>query len=515
MKIGRERARSGDILGWLGVLALVFVLGVILGASDWEAVRGNVRAFWSRLAQTRGGAGDLAFLQVDMDFASYERILAQRAQALEEGVLIPSDGDFVAATIRVDGAAVPVEMRLLEGPADHLGEGEKWPFEVHTRQDQRLLGMERFSLQDPADNNWFGQWAFALALEREGILAARYQFVRLVLNGDPRGIYALQEGCGCELPAAQGRQQGVTVRFDASQLWRSIIHFAGDAGAASADPVTNLPAADIPGLLGRVPRFGGDLEFFEVDAHRDAELDRDPVLSAQRDRALAMLRALQAGQLPASEAFDVEQYGRFLALTDLWGATEGMSLVNMRYYYDPASSRLEPVGYNANALGSAARVSLGATYGDPAIQAAYAREALRVSQPAYLAGLRTELEPELLRLQQAIQLEQKRVESLWAELSERQDQLGRSLDPVQPVFAYLGPPDTASGVVHVYVGNVLNLPVEIVELDIEGATVLPARRTWLADESAGLLASGVSGLVLTAFSPEQGPVVRYARLDVP
>jgi hypothetical protein len=393
-------------------------------------------------------------------------------------------------------------MRLLAGPADHLdGEG-KWGFEVRTRNGQQLLGMQRLYLLDPAANNGLNEWAFARTLEREGILVAHYRFVHLIFNGDDRGIYALQEGFADELLTAQGRLPGIIIEFDANLLWKSIAHFQGDAQAAYADPIANLSAADF--------------QYFEVDPFRDATIARDPDLSVQKDAAIGVLRALQAGELEASDAFDAEEYGRFLALVDLWGATQGTSLVNLRYYYNPISSRLEPIGFNANALGSGARLSLAATYGDPALQAAYVQEASRISQPEFLDRVRAELEPEFRRLQQALSAEYGDLAPPWDELRNRQEQIRRSLDPVQPVFAYLGSPTLAmSGTLGVDVANVLNLPVEIVGFDVHGATYLPANREWLHDDTAELLADHPNALILQAFDAARTPVIRYVHFDIP
>jgi hypothetical protein len=134
---------------------------------------------------------------------------------------------------------------------------------------------------------------------REGLLAPRYSFVNLVFNGDDWGIYALQEGFGAELISSQDRQPGVVVEFDAQRLWESVRYFEGEAEAAVQDPVTNLQAYDF--------------QQFEVDTFRDAAIADDPVLSAQKDTAIGLLRGLQNGELAAADVFDVEQYGRFLA----------------------------------------------------------------------------------------------------------------------------------------------------------------------------------------------------------
>ncbi len=499
MKIGQQQPErpSTQSLRWIGALALLFVVGLLVGGQEWDAIDALL-SIPSRIAQSVAPATDLPTLIVDMSFSSYSGILEQRERALQDGVYIPSDRDFITADIQLDGSTTPVRMRLLEGAADHLGDDEKWGFEIRARQNRRLLGMQRLCLSDPAANNWLGEWAFARALEREGILAARYQFVHLVFNGDDWGIYALQEGFANELLTSQGRPEGVIVRFDADLLWESIAHFQGDAQAAYADPIANLSTTD--------------LQYFEVDAFRDAAIDSDPALSTQRDAALGLLRALQAGELKASQVFDVEQYGRFLALVDLWGATQATSPVNLRYYYNPASGRLEPIGFNGNALGSDARVSLAAAYDDPAIQAAYVREAWRVSQPEYLDQLQAELEGEYESLRKAVGVG----ESPWDELRARQEQMARSLDPVQPVFAYLGSPTlTMSGTIRVAVANVLNLPVEIVGFDIGGATFLPANREWLQDGVAELLLDDTDPTILRALDAARPPVLRYVYFDLP
>jgi hypothetical protein len=506
MKIGQQRpVRGPDFLNhnlrWLGVIVLVFMIGLIIGNQEWPKVIRDLRLAPAQVGQSIGLAGDLPTLVVEMDFTSYDGILDQRERALQAGVYTPRKRDFVTATIHLDASAIPVRLRLLAGPVDHLGDDEKWGFEVRIRDDRQLFGMQRFYLLDPAVNNWLNQWAFARALEREGILAARYEFVHLVLNGDNRGIYALEEGFANDLLVAQGRSEGVIVEFDADLLWESIAHFQGNAQAAHADPIANLSAADF--------------QYFEVDTFRDALIASDPTLSIYKDNAIGLLRALQTGEMKASNVFDMELYARFLALVDLWGATQGTSLVNLHYYYNPASAQLEPIGYNANALGSDARLSLATTYDDPVLQAAYAREALRISQPEYLAQLQAELDPQLQRLKRAVSSEYSGIEPPWDELRARQERIRRSLDPVQPVFAYLGSPTLAmSGTLRLDVGNVLNLPVEIIGFDIDGATFLPVDREWLQDESAELLTDHVDKVVLRALDTDRSAVIRYAHFDI-
>jgi hypothetical protein len=435
---------------------------------------------------------------VEMRFRNYNDLLQQREQAIQSRVYIPASRDFMTATIQLDNSLIPVSMRFYPGPAEHLAGPDGWSFDLRTRQDQQLLGMQRFSLHSSAGDDELYQRTFGRALEREGILATRYHLVNLVFNGDDWGTYALQEGFGDELMTSNGRTAGVILEFDADLLWKSIAHFA-DSQAAYSDPVANLLASDF--------------RYFEIDTFRDATIARDEMRLAQKDAGISRLRALQAGQATAAEVFDVGKYGRFLALVDLWGANEAITLVNLRYYFNPDTDLLEPIGSvnsltGANPFESTERLPLAATYNDPILQAAYAREAQRLSQPAYLTELQAELEPELPASQRG------ELPSLWAALAERQEQMRRSLNPVQPVFAYLGPLSmNMSGTIQIDIANVINLPVEILGFDIQGLTFLDVDPAWLQSElPADLLTIDSDQVILNTANSH---IIRYVRFQLP
>ncbi len=496
MKIDKQSSTSksplclSQKLGWLITLAMTFVLGLATASDKGRDFRLNISqgirnrltsAAQSFTAPSTSLEG-LPTLVINIDFASYTHILEQRARALQHGIYIPDEQDYTPAEIWAQGTAAPVNMRLA-GPVERLGDDEKWGFEVLAEDEHQILDIRHGYLLDPAVNNGLNEWAFVQALTREGILAARYRFVRLIFNGDDRGVYALQEEPNAASlitrhwpEATSNRQdqqpgQGIVVRFNTRTLRRSIAHFQGNIDATYADPVSNLSATAF--------------QYLEIASFYDAAPADDPAIALQREQALNTLHELQTGARQASEVFDVDSYGRFLALVDLWGATQATSLLNLHYYYNPNHQTLEPIGFNANALGSEARIDLSLTYNDPAIQAAYTREAHRISRPEYLNQLQEALEPELVQIQQRLASEYSNSDLLWAELSQNQAKIQRSLNPVQPVSAYLGDPAASvSGTLRIAIGNVLNLPVEIVGFDIAGATFLPLERQWISSNKS-------------------------------
>ncbi len=475
-------------LAFLAVLAL----GILVGSTE---LLGDARGLWQRLVPVAARReSSLPLLALDINFEAYSRLLSQREHALAAGAVFPTEADYLLASIRLEGEETRVRMRLAAGDISGLRDEEKLPLELLARDDRTLAGMEHFYLLDPAANNGLAEWAFLRHLEQEGFLTPRYQFVRLALNGSDRGIYALQQGLEAAVVGETEPLSGAVVAFNTRRLWEAAALYDGDLGAALADPVLDLDPHDS--------------RYFEVEL-RDAEI-LDPAATPAGE-ALTLLRGLQQGELAAGEVLDLEQYGRFLALVDLWGATGATRLSNLAFYYDPHRGRLEPLVANGNSLRPGARLSPAATFYDGELQAAYATALAELSDPAYLEELRAWLGPELASLQAALPASLSHPD-LWEKLAERQALVGRSLDPVQPVLAYLGSPTLAmSATIGVEVANLLHLPVEVLGFDIGGATFLEADAGWLAEEP---LLSEDEALVLPAL--ETGAVApRFARFFLP
>ena len=344
------------------------------------------------------------------------------------------------------------------------------------------------------------------AAQQEGLLAARYEFVHIIFNGKDKGIYALQEQATQDLLAAQGCPPGVIAKFDTRPLLESLAAFHGDAETAFSDPVAELSPATAHSL--------------GVNTLQETRLgdENDPALSLQQEQAAAMLYALQANTRPASQIFDTTQYGRFLALVDLWNAPGATSVLNLKYYYNPVTEKLEPIIFNANALSNTGRLSLDTACCDPEIAASYAQEALRLSNPAYIEALQEMLEPEWQQLSRAFKEENRGTPvPPWEALQVRQEALRQSLNPTQPVLAYLlkTAPETYA-VLQIGIGNPLNLPLEIVGLDVNGTTFLDLDPAWLYPTSEDLLIETPGGaLALCAFGTNGVQHIQYARFDIP
>lgn len=414
----------------------------------------------------------LPTLYIDLKFKYYQKLLEKRAEALKIGVLQTTDEDFVPATVRLqDGPELDAKMRLKGDWTDHL-QGDKWSFRIHLKEDGQILNFRQFSIQTPEARTFLDEWAFHRNLEQEGILAPRYEFVNVLLNGKLLGIYAIEENFAAEMIESQGRRQGVIIRFNENTFWNNIANYWGEGIRVDGGTwmVTNEDSADITPF-------------------QASKIETDPTLAVEAQTARDLLRAFQTGERPASEVFDVNLMGRFFALSDLWNACHGVTWHNWRFYYNPVTGLLEPVAYDSEPFrwcegnsSNAQRFIDSGMFNDPEIRTAYASELKRITQAGYLETFQNSLGDEPQKLDAALEVEfpDDEVGISWSKLSERQKSLALELQPAQPVrgsyqaSGVMEGDSAASPELQVDIVNLMILPVEVLGFEINDEAVTPA-----------------------------------------
>ncbi len=260
--------------------------------------------------------------QLDIRFRNFQKLRAKRDEALERGILLSSPDDFVPALLRHGGREVRVRVRLKGDLADHLA-GEKWSFRVEVRGGESVLGMQRFSLQAPYTRRYHHEALFFDFLRDQGVLAPRYFFVDLTVNGEAVGRMALEEHFSSELLEAQSRRRGVIVRYDEQYFWRAELAFGHKV--PDFDNWRNAP----------------------LDVFRRGRIAAAPELTEQMEVAFGLIRGVMQDRLAPSQAFDAELWGRFLAACEIWSAPHATHWNNLRFYMNPLTVKLEPIAFDA------------------------------------------------------------------------------------------------------------------------------------------------------------------------
>ncbi|MGV7224511.1 MAG: right-handed parallel beta-helix repeat-containing protein [Nitrospinales bacterium] len=267
---------------------------------------------------------ELPKLNIDIKFKHLTKLHAKRAEALAKGILIQGPDDFVPASIRLGERTIKVKLRLKGDWLDHL-RGKKWSFRVRVRGKDQVFGMRRFSIQNPKVRGYHTELLFQETLRDLGVLVPRYFFVDVVVNGDDVGIMALEEHFSKELLESNGRRESVIIRFDESLVWAA--------------------------KFGKHRGFGGPFDSYlnsPIDAFQSSKVNKSDSLSSDYAIAVGMLRGFMNGYIEASDVFDAELFGKYLAVAELWGALHPIRWHNLRLYLNPITLRLEPISFDAS-----------------------------------------------------------------------------------------------------------------------------------------------------------------------
>jgi hypothetical protein len=419
----------------------------------------------------------LPTLQLDIPFESLQSIEEKRKEALQTGILLTSDEDYVPASLRFGNQdPLDIKMRLKGDWADHF-ETDKWSFRIHIQDDNgNVFGMRRFSLQAPETRTFVDEWALHQLYLKEGILTTRYDFVNVVMNGENKGIFALEESFSTELIESQERREGILLRLNEDMLW----------GNRANNPNEDL---DTPTFLITDPNTAA------ISIYREGHVIDSTVLSAEASKAVNMLSAFHAGNVQVEDVFDVALWGKYFALTSLWGGNHGAFWHNIRYYYNPITGLIEPVGFDAQP-GEGEISSLEIIFEDltifnnPLIREAYGIELNRIATKDFVEETRQELEANYDHYFGALQQEYGEALpqlSPWDYLSLNSDIIRANLQPASPLYGnYKFLPYTDGGfALQVNLFNSFLFPLELIEVAVNETTVdissaAPSQNTKLA-----------------------------------
>ncbi len=334
--------RRGSLLIILSSVLLLFSILLFLGVNVWTFNRPitDLRLFFQNrgyvsnpaLSNKWGGltrlvvnginpvqSNSLPTIHLNIKHKNYIKLWDQINAG---GGFLSFGGDpfWVPGTIDYKGETIKVKIRNRGETRDHR-DSNKWSFRIHTKGDKSLLGMREFSIQHPKTRMYLMEWVYTNHLLKEGVLSPRYEFINVVFNGTPKGIFSIEEHFSRELIESQKRREGILLRYDADP---AILSHALKSRRVSFNHFSNAL----------------------IRPYEKSRIEKNDNLKVQYQVAHKLLDDFRNLKKETSQVFDIPITARYLAVTELWNACHGEMFNNIRFYYNPVTSLLEPIGYD-------------------------------------------------------------------------------------------------------------------------------------------------------------------------
>lgn len=282
-------------------------------------------------------ANTLKKLQLTLKSKALAKITQKRNEALESGILVSGDDDFVKAKVNAeDQETAEASIRLKGDWTDHLVHPNKWSFRIVPEGENTVYGMRKFSIQHPKSRNYVWEWLFNKVVKDNDITGLRYDFLNVEMNLSdtgktiPMGIMALEESFDKILIENNRRREGLIFGFDEAMVWDDRKQVR-DLGLDYPEDLNRPSVNELP-----------------IKIYNENKTLSDPGLVKQFQVGKNLIVGLRDDKLKLSEAFDVDKLAFYIALSNLFGADHGLMIENIRIYYNPVTHKLEPISFDSN-----------------------------------------------------------------------------------------------------------------------------------------------------------------------
>ena len=143
-------------------------------------------------------------------------LLEQQRQLKIKNMSLGFSQDLADANvkIKVNQEKINGKIRIKGDRAMHWSDFKTSSYRINLSKDHLFFGMKKFSIQKPITRNYTYELLFHKLLEQAGQIHLKYFLVNLVINGENRGIYVIEEAFSKELIERQKRRNGPIFSID-------------------------------------------------------------------------------------------------------------------------------------------------------------------------------------------------------------------------------------------------------------------------------------------------------------
>jgi hypothetical protein len=236
---------------------------------------------------------------IDIKFKDLQKIRYYRNKSLDLGYISPEGkNDDVPARLTYQGQTYRIKMSITGSTLRHIGDTEKWSYRIKLKDDASILRMKEFSLLYPTSRGYLSDWIGHKIQEKIGLISMRIDYVNVILNGKDMGLYCLEENYDKRLIENNNLKEGIIFRW------------------------------------GNTPRI-----------YNQGYVSKNPSLIKQSNTLKRLVKSFHTEEIEIDQLFDIPKMAKLFAMNDLLnGTSHGVHLNNTRFYFNPITNLVEPIG---------------------------------------------------------------------------------------------------------------------------------------------------------------------------
>ena len=247
-------------------------------------------------------------VSIEIDQKNLYNLELQRANRLSGN---QEKGNFSTAKLKVDKKKYDIKLRVKGDRLIHWKDKNETSYKIDIRGDDRVWGLEEFSIQKPITRNYIYESIFHKLLQTSGLISLKYFFINFSLNDNDQGIYAVEEGFSKELIERNKKRNGPIFGLNENYDAFNLVY----------------------------PNVEYDLYSEKYWTINHPELTQI---------AISKLNKLKEKKINIDDVFDMQKWATFFAIIDLSSAYHGSLAKSVKLYYNPVTAKFEPIGFDGH-----------------------------------------------------------------------------------------------------------------------------------------------------------------------
>lgn len=295
-------------------LVIIFILGFIFGVYDvknegpvfyfspnLKFVKNTGFTFLENAIQSN--SDDIKSLYIDVKYKKWRKLVNQRNSVYNYNNIF-QENSFVwndtiekveiPAKLNYENKTDKIKIKLLGLNTDHYADSKKWSFRVSLKGDKTLHGQKKFNLLVPRSRYFINDFIGQQFLKELNMIPLRVSPVKLILNGEDLGLYYKEEFYDKRLIEFNNYRESPIVR----------------------------------------------LHDFDIDISNSNLLKYNDIIS----KFQLKLQLFKKKEYDILDIFNIEKLADRIALSILFGDNHSLVSFNQRFYLNPFTAKLEPLG---------------------------------------------------------------------------------------------------------------------------------------------------------------------------
>jgi hypothetical protein len=275
--------------------------------------------------KTRKSTPSITPLVISIEEKIVSKLSKQRRNAIKDGVISKKYKQTEKGSIQHKNDTIPMEIRFKGDWPDHLLT-DKWSYRIKiSKKDKRYKGMNTFSIQEPYARAFLHEWTFHKFLEKNHILTTKYDFTPVIINGNYKGIYAMEEHFHEFLLERYNKKNGPIFKFSEEAFFEKYLCEFKDHVKLS------LPI----------------LESAEIRPYQKKKILNKKKLRKLFKKGNNILETYRSYDVDLSELLDFNSFAKMYAACNIFKAYHSLVWHNQRYYMNPETEKIEIIAFDA------------------------------------------------------------------------------------------------------------------------------------------------------------------------